>query len=144
MDLKTQHACITFIASRLITGKSPAFLYNLRNSGEIEIAAVLDTDFLREFNEKHRDYVPGYASDCSYHYSSGSCFSLDIFINKKTFVVHINDTDAYFIGNIWNDTIYLYDYNKSSPFRYRMATYIEDHKKEEKPKVNVMYEDDED
>lgn len=144
MDYRIQHACITYIACRLITGKSPAFLCDLETSEEMEVAGVLDIDFLQEFDEKHRDYIPGFASNCACQYTAGSDFVLNIFINEKTFVVQINGSTAYFIGNLRNDTIYLFDHDKSTHFRYRITAYIENHKKEEKPKVNVMYEDDED
>lgn len=144
MDHHIQHTCIAYIACRLITGKRPAFLYDLTHSQEIEIAGVLDIDFLREFDEKHRDYIPGYAGNCTYQYTSGAGSSFDIFINEKTFVIHVNGSSAYFIGNLRNDTICLYDHNKSTHFRYRITAYIEDHKKEEKLKVNVMYGEDED
>jgi hypothetical protein len=145
MDHHAHHACITYVACRLITGKRPVFLYDLQNSQEIEIAGVLDIDFLREFEEKHRDYLPGYASNCTYRYTSGNGFSLDIFINKKTFIIHIKNSDAYFIGNLRNDTVYLHDHNKSTHFRYRITAYIEDHRKEEKKPVGeVMYGKDED
>lgn len=143
MDHSTQHACITYITCRLMTGKRPAFLYDLRDSREIEIAGVLDTTFLREFDEQHRDYLPGYASNCTCQYTAEPGVSLEIFLNEKTFVVHINGSDAYFIGNIRNNTIYLYDHNKSAHFRYRITAYIEDHRKEEgKPVGEVMYGDD--
>jgi hypothetical protein len=144
MDQNTQHACITYIACRLITGKRPAFFYDLENSHEIEIAGVLEIDFLREFDEKYRDYVPGYASNCTCQYTAVTDFALNIFINEKTFIVHINGSAAYFIGNLRNDTIYLYDHDKSTHFRYRITAYLEDHKKEEKAKVNVIYGEDED
>ena len=144
MDYRIQHACITYIACRLITGRSPAFLCDLETLEEMEVAGVLDIDFLQEFDEKHRDYVPGFASNCTCQYTADSDFALNIFINEKTFIVHINGSAAYFIGNLRNDAIYLYDHDKSTHFRYRITAYIEDHKKEEKPKVNVMYEEDED
>jgi len=128
----------------LITGKSPAFLYDLTDSLEIEIAGVLDLEFLREFDERHRGYIPGYASDCSYRHTAKTGFSFNIFINEKTFIVHVYGSAAYYIGNLRNDTVYLYDHEKSSHFRYRITAYIEDHRKEEKPKVNAMYEEDED
>jgi hypothetical protein len=128
----------------LITGKSPAFLYDLTDSLEIEIAGVLDLEFLREFDERHRGYIPGYASDCSYRHTAKTGFSFNIFINEKTFIVHVYGSAAYYIGNLRNDTVYLYDHEKSSHFRYRITAYIEDRRKEEKPKVNAMYEEDED
>jgi len=128
----------------LITGKSPAFLYDLTDSLEIEIAGVLDLEFLREFDERHRGYIPGYASDCSYRHTAKTGFSFNIFINEKTFIVHVYGSAAYYIGNLRNDTVYLYDHEKASHFRYRITAYIEDRRKEEKPKVNAMYEEDED
>ena len=144
MDYRVQHACITYIACRLITGKSPAFLCDLETSEEMEVAGVLDIDFLREFDEKHRGYVPGFASNCTCQYTADCDFVLNIFINEKTFIVQINGSAAYFIGNLRNDTIYLYDHDKSTHFRYRITAYLETHKKEEKPKVHAMYEEDED
>ena len=145
MDYQTQHACIIYIACRLITGKRPAFLYDLENSQETEIAGVIDIDFLREFEEKHKDYVPGYASNCTYQYTAGTGFALNIFINEKTFIVHVNGSSAYYIGNLRNDTIYLYDHDKSTHFRYRITAYIEDHRKAEKrPVGEAMYGEDED
>ena len=142
MDHKTQHACIAYIACRLITGKSPAFLYDLEKSDEIEIAGVLELGFLRDFDEKHRDYVPGFASNCTYQYIADSDCALNIFINEKTFIVHVNGSAAYYIGNLRNDTLYIYDHAKSTHFRYRITAYIEDHRKEEKQKVQSMYEDE--
>ena len=145
MGHHTQHACITYIACRLITGKSPAFLYDLETEQEMEIAGVLDLEFLREFDEKNQGYIPGYASDCSYRHTAETGFSFNIFINEKTFIVHIYGSPAYYIGNLRNDTVYLYDHEKSSHFRYRITAYIEDHRKEEtKPAGEVMYGEDED
>jgi hypothetical protein len=140
-----QHASIIYIACRLITGKSPAFLYDLETGQEMEMAGVLDLDFLREFEERHKDYLPGYASNCTYQYAAGSGLTLNIFINEKTFIVHINGSSAYYIGNLRNDTIYLYDNDKATHFRYLITAYIEDHRKEEvRPAGEVMYGEDED
>lgn len=143
MDHHMQHTCIAYIACRLITGKNPAFLYDLEHSQEIEIAGILDIEFLRKFDDDHDGYIPGFASNCTYRYTSGIGPSFNIFINEKTFVIHINGSSAYFIGNLNNDTVYLYDHNMSTHFRYRITAYIEDHKKEEKPQASVVYEDDE-
>jgi hypothetical protein len=145
MGHHTKHACITYIACRLITGKTPAFLYDLKTEREIEIAGVLDLEFLREFDEKHRGYIPGYASDCSYRHTAENGFSFNIFLNERTFIVHVNGSSAYYIGNLRNDTIYIYDHDKATHFRYRITAYIEDHRKEEvRPAGEVMYEEDED
>ena len=143
MDRLTKHACITYIACRLITGKKPAFLYDIQNAREIEVAGILDPEFLSEFDEKHIDYIPGYSNNCSYRCSVGVNFISDIFINEKTFIVHINGTAAYFIGNLRNDVVYLYDHHKSTHFRYRITAYMEDHRKEEeRPAGEAMYGDE--
>jgi hypothetical protein len=76
--------------------------------------------------------VPGYSSNCTYE-CTGTGFTLNIFINEKTFIVHVNGSAAYYIGNLRNDTVYLYDHNHSRHFRYRITAYIEDHKREMKP-----------
>ena len=144
MDNHTQHACISYIACRLITGKRPAFLYDPETGREMEIAGVLDLNFLREFEERHEDYLPGYASNCTYQYTADTGFAIDIFLNEKTFTIHVNGSSAYYIGNLRNDTIYLYDHDKSTHFRYRITAYIKDHKKDDKPKVHAMFEEDED
>jgi len=145
MGHHTEHACITYIACRLITGKTPAFLYDIGTEQEMEMAGVLDLDFLREFDERHKGYLPGYASNCNYQYTAGSGSTLNIFINEKTFIVHVNGSSAYYIGNLRNDTIYIYDHDKATHFRYRITAYIEDHRKEKvRSAGEVMYEDDED
>jgi hypothetical protein len=143
MDRRAQHACITYIACRLVTGKRPAFLYDIQNAKEIELAGILDPDLLRGFDEKYRDYIPGYSNNCTCRCSAGDGFITDIFINEKTFIVHVNGTAAYFIGNLRNDIIYLYDHHISTHFRYRITAYMEDHRKEEeKPAGEAMYGED--
>jgi hypothetical protein len=143
MDRQRLHACITYIACRLITGKRPAFLYDIQNLKEIEMAGILDLDFLRDFDEKFCDYIPGYSNNCTCRCIAGENFTTDIFINEKTFIVHVNGTAAYFIGNLRNDMVYLYDHRESTHFRYRITAYMEDHRKEEeKPAGEAMYGDD--
>lgn len=123
------HACIAYIACRLISGKRITFLYDISGSQEIDISRLQDAEFLKEFDEKHRDYVPGFARDCSYEYTSGSGHSIDIFINWRTFILHLRGSSAYFIGNIQRDMIYIYDHKESSHLRYRITGYADDHVK---------------
>jgi hypothetical protein len=117
--------CIAYIACRLISGKRIASLYDLPQLKEVETASLLDAAFLKEFDEKFADYVPGYASDCKYKYTAGNGNSIEIFINGRTFIVHINDTAAYFIGNVQGDIIYLYDHDNSAHFKYRILRCVE-------------------
>lgn len=123
------HARIAYIACRLITGKRAAALYNHTASREVDMADLPDAAFLKEFDEKLRDYVPGFASNCTYRYEPGSDPAIEIFLNERTFIIHVNGSDAYFIGNIQRDMVYLYDHRESAHFRYRVIAYVEDQEK---------------
>jgi hypothetical protein len=70
--------------------------------------------------------VPGFANECSYEYTSVAGHSINIFINLKTFILHIKGSSAYFIGNVRGDTIYLYDHKGSAHFRYRITACVEE------------------
>lgn len=123
------HAGIAYIVCRLITGKKIAVLYDVSGSAEIDMAELITEGFLREFDEHHKDYIPGYATDCSYRFTSGSGYSIEIFVNLKTFILHICGSSAYFIGNVRGDTIYLYDHKRAAHSRYRVSRYSEDREK---------------
>ncbi len=114
---------------RLISGKRIAAICDLADSREIDISKHLDAGFLREFDEKHRDYLPGYATDCVYRYNPSSGNPLNIFIHGKTFIVHVHGSSAYFIGNIRGNTVYLYDHKESAHFRYKIAGCVVEEKK---------------
>ena len=119
------HAGIAYIVCRLITGKKIAVLYDVSGSAEIDMAALITEGFLREFDEQHKDYIPGYANDCSYRFTSRSGYSIEIFVNLKTFILHICGSSAYYIGNVRGDTIYLYDHKSAAHSRYRVSRYKE-------------------
>ncbi|MEW6108815.1 MAG: hypothetical protein AB1632_06575 [Nitrospirota bacterium] len=114
------HACIAYIVCRLISGRKIASLYDCSESRIINIAGLPDAKGLSEFDEKHRDYVPGYASGCMYEYSFKNGHSIEVFITESTFVVHVNGSSAYFIGNVLEDKIYIYDHRASAHFYYRI------------------------
>jgi hypothetical protein len=120
------HAGIAYIVCRLITGKRAAILYDISGPNEIDMTKLVNDGFLGEFDEHHKDYIPGYANDCNYRFASTSGHSIEIFINLKTFILHICGSSAYFIGNVRGDTIYLYDHKGSAHFRYRVSRYSED------------------
>lgn len=129
MTDKNLYAHIAYIAYRLITGKKAASLLNISGSDGVDMSRHLGTDFLKEFDQKHCDYVPGFAGDCNYRFTASTGGSFDIFINEQNFVFHIPGTAAYFIGNIWHDTIYLHDHRTSGHCQYRIMKCVE---KEEK------------
>jgi hypothetical protein len=121
----TLHA-IVYIACRLISGRRVASLFDILRSREVDMEGILGTGILREFDERHRDYVPGYADECRYTVTSENGTSIELFINERTFIVHIAGTPAYFIGNIQRDSVYLYDHKNSMHFRYRIIRCIEE------------------
>jgi len=123
------HAGIAYIVCRLITGKKIAVLYDVSGSAEIDMTELITEGFLREFDEHHKDYIPGYANDCSYRFTSSSGYSIEIFVNLKTFILHICGSSAYFIGNVRGETIYLYDHKSAVHSRYRVSRYAEDREK---------------
>ncbi len=138
---KNIHACVSYIVCRLITGRRISSLYDFSESSDIDISGLPDIMALREFDENHRDYIPGYASGCTYEHTFSAGRSIEIFINEKTFLVHIRGSSAYFIGNIQGDTIHLYDHKKSANFKYRISGFIDYEKAVETstpddPKIN--------
>ena len=125
MDRYT-HAGIAYVVCRLISGKRAAALYDVSRSKEIDMLQLSGEGFLSEFDARHCDYIPGYASECSYQFTASSGFSIEIFINQKTFILHIRGSSAYFIGNVRGDAIYLYDHRSSAHFRFRVSRYADD------------------
>jgi len=123
------HAGIAYVACRLIMGKKIAALFDVASSREIPMSGLPDEASLRAFDEGLRDYVPGFASDCTYRYETGDGTAVEIFINERTFIVHARGSDSYFIGNIQRDMVYLYDHKASAHFRYRILAYVEDTEK---------------
>jgi len=120
---------IAYIACHLISGKKIASLYDLVTLNKFEITSMIDIAFLREFDEKFMDYMPGYASDCRCTYTAGNGHSIEIFINGRTFIVHILGTPSYFIGNVQGDTIYVYDHDNSAHYKYRIIGCVEGQEK---------------
>ncbi len=123
------HAGIAYVVCRLISGKRAAVIYDVAASNEIDMTELSREGFLREFDEQHRDYIPGYSDECSYRFESSSGYSVEIFINLKTFILHVCGSSAYFIGNVRGDTVYLYDHKSAAHFRFRVIRYAGDGRK---------------
>lgn len=126
------HISVVHIACRLITGRRIAFLYDLARASSVEIAGSPDSAFISEFEGKHRTYIPGFASECRHECTSDSGQSVEIFINERTFIAHFRGTDAYFIGNIQRDIIYIYDQRGNMHFKYRITCLPDEEKKTKK------------
>lgn len=123
------HTAVIYMAFRLITGKRVSFLSDLATGASVEIADVPDSGFISAFEEGHRDYLPGYASDCRHEFRADSGQSVEIFINERTFIAHVRGTDAYFIGNIQRDIIYVFDQKANVHFKYRTTCFPDEEKK---------------
>ncbi|MEW6108814.1 MAG: hypothetical protein AB1632_06570 [Nitrospirota bacterium] len=135
MNNHNLHANIAYIAYRLITGRKIASLYKISDileSRNTDITSHLDNEFIRDFDEKHREYTPGYSNNCNYNFTSQTGDSFDIFINEQNFVLHIRGSSSYFIGNIWDDKIYIHDHRASSHCRYKILKCVEEDEKAEK------------
>lgn len=115
-------ASIAYIISRLIAGKRVASLYDFTELRHISIGALPDAECLKEFDAAHRDYLPGYATDCKYRYEcSMTGLIMDLSVNHDSFMGHISGSAAYFAGNIRGDLIDIFDHEESAHFNYRIS-----------------------
>jgi len=121
---------IAYIAGRLISGKKIATLYDYSQSGYVHLSKLADTSFIKDFDEKHKDYIPGYATGCRYQYSFGAGPTVELSINGNSFICHISATSSYFLGNIRGDSIYIFDHNKSEHFNYKITAHVVEHEGE--------------
>lgn len=121
---------IAYITGRLISGKKIATLYDYLQSGYIHLSHFSESDFFKDFDEKHRDYVPGYATGCKYQYSFDSGQSIELSINGNSFIGHIRGTASYFLGNIRGDSIHIFDHETSDHFNYKISAHIVEHEGE--------------
>jgi hypothetical protein len=112
---------IAYIAGRLITGKRIATLYDFSQLQHINITSLPDAESLREFDRLYRDYIPGYASGCTYKYTSSTGHSIDLSFNGNTFIGHISGSSAYFVGNVRGDNIYVFDHEDSAHLNYKIS-----------------------
>lgn len=106
---------------RLITGRKIVSLYDEDAGRKVDLSE--SSDFLKEFESKHGDYVTGIADSSNYDYTSDSGLSLNIFISDRTFIVHVKGSSAYFIGNVRNDSIHVYDHKASKGFLFRVLEF---------------------
>ncbi len=119
-------AGVSYVACRLITGRRIRTLFSLADDRMIDMAALADSGLLRDFDAQHEGYIPGYANDCTCRFSAENGRSLEIFVNSRTFIAHVCGSQAYFIGTIRGDTIYLYDHHESLHLRYRISSFADD------------------
>jgi hypothetical protein len=121
---------IAYITGRLISGKKIATLYDYSQTGYVHLSKLADNSFFKDFDEKHRDYIPGYATGCRYQYSLDSGQTVELSINGSSFIGHIRGTSSYFLGNIKGDSIYIFDHEKSEHFNYKISAHVVEHEGE--------------
>jgi hypothetical protein len=121
-----RHSSVAFIACRLISGRRLSGLYDIAVRREIDHAEIHKDGLVTEFDDKHRDYIPGYASECRYEFTTSDGTSIQIFINWRTFILHFRGTCDYFVGNVQRDVIYIYDHKGAAHVRYRITGCIEE------------------
>lgn len=121
---------IAYITGRLISGKRIAILYDYSQAGYIHLPHFSDNGFLKDFDAKHKDYIPGYSTGCKNQYSLDSGQSIELSINGNTFIGHIRGSASYFIGHIRGDSIYIFDHNESEHFNYRISACFVEHEGE--------------
>jgi len=126
------YASIAVIAAKLIAGKSVASLYDFALPGDIEIDSLPNAPQLKEVHAQFRDYLPGYATGCSYRYTiDGGSRTLEMTFSDSSFIGHIRGGAAYFIGNVRGDSIYIFDHASSSAINFRISGYrIHEHDNE--------------
>jgi len=122
-EIVKQHnrTSIAYIAGRLITGKRIASLYDFNNLTHIEIDHLPNADCLQKIGGTYKDYVKGSESKykCLYHFEENH--AIDLSINGRTFMGRITGSNAYFIGNVRDNSIHIYDHEDALHLNYRIS-----------------------
>lgn len=111
---------VAYIACRLIAGKKITSLYDTGEAKEIDVKKILDAEFIREFDEKHK---AGHTRGRMYEYKPSTGHPIEIFIDKRNFILHIKGSAAYFIGNVQKNNICFYNHKEASHFNYEIKAW---------------------
>ena len=117
---------IAYIACRLIAGKKITSLYDIDSAKNIDIKDILDADFIREFDERQADHIRRHAKGQMYEYKPVTGHPIEIFIDKRNFILHIKGSPAYFIGNVHKDIICFYNHKDETHFKYEIKGWSEE------------------
>ncbi len=122
---------IAYIACSLISGKKITSLYDIDDAKNINVKEILDADFIREFDERHSK---GLIRGCMYEYKPSTGHTMEIFIDKGNFIIHIKSSAAYFIGNVQKDIICFYSHKDEMHFKYEIKGWREEGAKYKEPR----------
>lgn len=114
-------AYIAYITGRLISGKRIATLYDFSLAEHVDIHSLPDVEYIKAFDRRYRDYLPGYASGCRAQFACSGGRIIDLSINGTAFMGHITGSSAFFIGAVRGDSIYIFDHEKSEHVNYRIS-----------------------
>ncbi len=123
---------VAYIACRLISGKRITSLYDIDAAKDINVKEILDAEFITEFDERHRK---GLIKGRMYEYKPSSIeHPIEIFIDKRNFIIHIKGSAAYFIGNVQKDIICFYNHKDETHFKYEIKGWSEEGTKHREPR----------
>ncbi len=114
---------VAYIACRLITGKRIASLYDLAEARNINVKEILDAEFIKELDERQVDHIRSHAKGKMYEYKPSTGYPIEIFIDKRNFILHIKGSAAYFIGNVHKNNICFYNHKEASHFNYEIKAW---------------------
>ena len=116
------YASIALIAAQVIAGKAVTVLYDFSLRGTLEIGSLPNASRLKEFHKLYRDCLPGYAHDGRYQFTiTESGQTLEMIFNGTSFICRILGSTFYFIGNVHDNAIYIFDHALSSVINLRIS-----------------------
>lgn len=120
---------VAYIACRLIAGKRITSLYDIDGARDINVKESLDAEFIKEFDERQVDHIRSRAKGRMYEYKPGTGHPIEIFIDKRNFIIHVKGSSAYFIGNVQKDVICFYNHRDETHFKYEIKGWSEEEPK---------------
>lgn len=121
------HACIAFIAGRLISRKKIVSLYDYSRSCDIDISNLPAAEELASFDYISWSHMAKSSGISKFKYNLGAGQHIDISIKGNTFIVYTTEDTAHFIGTVRGDTVYIYDHRSSAHFNFRMMGQAVEH-----------------
>ncbi|TAL24779.1 MAG: hypothetical protein EPN94_06590 [Nitrospirae bacterium] len=109
----------------MIAGKRVSSLYDPDEAKNINVKEILDAEFIKEFDERQVDRIRSHAKGKMYEYKPGSGHPIEIFIDKRNFIIHVKGSSAYFIGNVHKDIVCFYNHKDETYFKYEIKGWNE-------------------
>jgi hypothetical protein len=117
------HACVAYIAGRLISGRKILSLYDYAQSCDIDISNLPRAEELSSFDYISWSHMAKSSGISKFKYNLGAGNHIDISIKGNTFIVYMTEETAHFMGTVRGDTVYIYDHKSSAHFNFRMMGY---------------------